>query len=108
MRITSGSCEKRLPSRGTLLIDDRNKHKDHWKPFDRKHTPKWMRMGQIGLDDKRKPCSWPGTEDSGRIHPARAVCLVLPVMNTSDHSSFVVEVKASEIVPAGKHHREAS
>lgn len=30
-----------------------NKHKDHWKPFDRKHHPKFMICGEMGLDDKR-------------------------------------------------------
>jgi hypothetical protein len=32
----------------------RNKHKDHWKPFDRKNPPKFMVCGEIGIDDKRK------------------------------------------------------
>lgn len=31
----------------------RNKHKDHWKPFDRKNPPPWMKVGAIGIDDKR-------------------------------------------------------
>ena len=34
----------------------RNKHKDHWKPFDRKNPPKFMVCGEIGIDDKRKLC----------------------------------------------------
>lgn len=33
----------------------RNKHKDHWKPFDRKNPPKFMLCGEIGIDDKREP-----------------------------------------------------
>jgi hypothetical protein len=32
----------------------RNKHRDHWKPFDRKNSPAWMQTGQTGVDDKRE------------------------------------------------------
>ncbi|WWD08963.1 hypothetical protein V865_007078 [Kwoniella europaea PYCC6329] len=52
-----------------------NKHKNHWKNFDRANPPSWLRLGQIGLDDK-------------------------PDVYIEPENSFVVEVKASEIVPA--------
>lgn len=32
----------------------RTKHKTHWKPFDRKNPPSWLKLGQMGLDDKRE------------------------------------------------------
>ena len=52
-----------------------DKHKDHWHPFDRNKTPSWMHLGPSGLDDK-------------------------PDVYIEPQNSFVVEVKASEIVPA--------
>ncbi|OCF31187.1 DNA ligase 4 [Kwoniella heveanensis BCC8398] len=52
-----------------------NKHKHHWKNFDRNNPPKWMQLGVTGLDDK-------------------------PDVYIEPENSFVIEVKASEIVPA--------
>ncbi|ORX34780.1 ATP dependent DNA ligase domain-domain-containing protein [Kockovaella imperatae] len=51
------------------------KHKDHWKPFSRDKIPPWLHLGPSGLDDK-------------------------PDVYIEPPNSFVVEVKASEIVPA--------
>ncbi|WRT63833.1 uncharacterized protein IL334_000758 [Kwoniella shivajii] len=51
-----------------------NKHKAHWKNFDRAKPPPWMQTGIMGLDDK-------------------------PDVYIEPENSFVVEVKASEIVP---------
>lgn len=53
-----------------------NKHKKHWKPFDRSNPPAFMKLGPVGLDDK-------------------------PDVYIEPENSFVIEVKASEIVPAG-------
>jgi hypothetical protein len=36
------------------MLTCRTKHKDHWKPFDRKNPPKFMKCGEIGIDDKRE------------------------------------------------------
>ncbi|WWD22515.1 hypothetical protein CI109_107008 [Kwoniella shandongensis] len=52
-----------------------NKHKNHWKTFDRANPPKWLTTGPSGVDDK-------------------------PDVYIEPENSFVVEVKASEIVPA--------
>ncbi|WWC85821.1 uncharacterized protein L201_000688 [Kwoniella dendrophila CBS 6074] len=52
-----------------------NKHRAHWKTFDRSNSPSWLQLGQVGLDDK-------------------------PDVYIEPENSFVVEVKASEIVPA--------
>ncbi|WVR03601.1 hypothetical protein IAU60_000593 [Kwoniella sp. DSM 27419] len=52
-----------------------SKHRQHWKPFDRSSPPPWMQLGVTGLDDK-------------------------PDVYIEPEHSFVVEVKASEIVPA--------
>ncbi|KAK8845565.1 hypothetical protein IAR55_006280 [Kwoniella newhampshirensis] len=52
-----------------------NKHKNHWKPFDRGDPPRWITTGPTGVDDK-------------------------PDVYIDPENSFVVEVKASEIVPA--------
>ncbi|WVW81787.1 hypothetical protein I302_103784 [Kwoniella bestiolae CBS 10118] len=52
-----------------------NKHKNHWKNFDRTNPPSWIQLGQMGLDDK-------------------------PDVYIEPENSFVVEIKASEIVPA--------
>ncbi|OXC65372.1 DNA ligase 4 [Cryptococcus neoformans] len=53
-----------------------NKHKMHWKPFDRSNPPPFMKLGSVGLDDK-------------------------PDVYIEPENSFVIEVKAAEIVPAG-------
>ena len=53
MRIIPGSCEC-LRCEVSHISDSRNKHKDHWKPFDRKNPPEFMLCGEIGIDDKRK------------------------------------------------------
>ncbi|WWC58136.1 uncharacterized protein I303_100671 [Kwoniella dejecticola CBS 10117] len=52
-----------------------NKHKHHWKTFDRSRPPSWLQLGTTGLEDK-------------------------PDVYIEPENSFVVEVKASEIVPA--------
>lgn len=31
-----------------------NKHKEHWKPFNRNSPPAWMQVGAVGVDDKRQ------------------------------------------------------
>ncbi len=55
MRITSGSCGRTvIHSKMQVHSGDRSKHKTHWRPFDRQHPPKWMKLGQTGLDDKRE------------------------------------------------------
>ncbi|RXK40753.1 hypothetical protein M231_02005 [Tremella mesenterica] len=52
-----------------------NKHREHWKTFKRSNPPSWMKMGEIGLDDS-------------------------PDVYIEPEHSFVMQVKASEIVPA--------
>ncbi|ODN88085.1 hypothetical protein L198_06844 [Cryptococcus wingfieldii CBS 7118] len=56
----------------TWTMDTRGQY---FKPFDRKNIPPWMKMGSIGLDDK-------------------------PDVYIEPEHSFVIKVKASEIVPA--------
>ncbi|BEI97354.1 hypothetical protein CcaverHIS631_0209430 [Cutaneotrichosporon cavernicola] len=50
-----------------------NKHRQHWKSFDRRNPPTWMKVGAVGIDDK-------------------------PDVYIEPDKSFVMEVKASEIV----------
>lgn len=52
-------------------------HGKDWIPFDRKKPPAWITFGAIGNDDK-------------------------PDVIIAPEKSFVVEVKASEIVTAGE------
>ncbi|GHJ87568.1 hypothetical protein NliqN6_3970 [Naganishia liquefaciens] len=52
-----------------------DKHSHHFIPFDRSNPPGWIRFGPTGLDDK-------------------------PDVYIRPEHSFVIEVKASEIIPA--------
>ncbi|KLT43549.1 ATP-dependent DNA ligase [Cutaneotrichosporon oleaginosum] len=58
---------------GMSYEDYESKHKQDWKPFDRKNPPPWMKVSAIGFDDK-------------------------PDVYIEPDKSFVMEVKASEIV----------
>ena len=90
----SGFCE------GTRLhqLIASNKHKGHWLPFDRQKPPPWLTLGATGNDDKREQPSYAKTNGSRCVHPTGKVRVIASV--SADQSSFVVEVKASEIVPA--------
>lgn len=45
----NGSC--RFGSNDELTA--RNKHKEHWIPYDRSRPPPWLTTGAVGNDDKR-------------------------------------------------------
>lgn len=118
-------CVGHTARRGDSELIDRNKHKNHWKTFDRKSPPKWMKLGEVGIDDKRTSSHSSTCHLTGFCRPAgnmvstadlQRTCTSNPGSMSSQlpepqdgptraqltSSSFVVEVKGSEIVPAGK------
>jgi hypothetical protein len=67
MKTIRGSCEGVLDS-----ADRRKAHGEHWKPFDRLQPPPWLKLGQVGIDDKRES-SANLAKTSRRVHPPREV-----------------------------------
>lgn len=95
MKTMNGSC-----ACTKYASDPRNKHKEHWIPFERAKPPSWVTFGAAGIDDKRESRLQPHSPKPTSIYALKSK----PRQAPPDRSSFVVEVKASEIVPAGEPH----